>query len=85
MADPVQPLLSVAVTVIGKAPSCVGVPERTPAVESVMPVGKVLAVVKLVVPMPPDWVNVALKFVPVVPVLVAGAVTVIVWQLMVSV
>ena len=78
-------MLSVAVTVIGNAPSCVGVPERTPAAESVIPLGKALAVVKFVVPMPPDWVKVALKFVPVVPVFVAGAVTEIVWQFIVSV
>ena len=78
-------MLSVAVTVIGKLPVCVGVPARTPAVESVMPAGSVLAVVKFVVPMPPDCVNVALNAVPAVPVLVAGAVTVMVWQLMVSV
>src|SRR4051794_12710520 len=39
---PVQPLLSVTVTTIGKLPVCVGVPERTPAAESVRPVGSVL-------------------------------------------
>ena len=41
---PVQPLASVAVTTIGNEPLCVGVPERTPAVDSVRPVGSVLAV-----------------------------------------
>src|SRR5258708_14537097 len=38
---PKQPLASVALTVIGNEPVCVGVPERTPAVESVKPVGSV--------------------------------------------
>ena len=80
-----QPLLSVATTVIGNVPVCVGVPERTPAVESEMPAGSVLAVVKFVVPMPPDCVNVALNAAFAVPVFVTGAVTVMVWQLMVSV
>ena len=78
-------MLSVAVTVIGKLPVCVGVPASTPAEESVMPFGRALVVLKVVVPVPPDceklWLNVA----PAVPVLVAGAVTVIVPQLMVRV
>ena len=77
-------MLSVAVTVIGKLPVCVGVPARTPAIESVMPVGSVLAVVKFVVPMPPDCEKLWLNAAPAVPVFVTGAVTVIVWQLMVS-
>ena len=40
---PVQPFASVTVTVIGNEPVCVGVPERTPAAESVRPAGSVLA------------------------------------------
>src|SRR5207302_1701561 len=44
---PEQPLLSVAVTTIGKDPLCVGVPERTPAVESALSPGSVLAVVNV--------------------------------------
>ncbi len=78
-------MLSVAVTVIGKLPVCVGVPARTPAIESVVPVGSVLAVVKFVVPMPPDCEKVALNTAFAVPVFVSGAVTVMVWQLIVSV
>ena len=38
---PEQPFASVALTVIGNEPVCVGVPERTPAAESVRPVGSV--------------------------------------------
>ena len=44
---PVQPLASVTVTVIGNVPVCVGVPERTPPVDSVRPAGSVAAVVKV--------------------------------------
>src|SRR5438067_9172297 len=36
---PVQPLPSVTFTVIGNDPVCVGVPERTPAADSVRPAG----------------------------------------------
>ena len=39
---PVQPLPSVTLTVIGNVPVCVGVPESSPAAESVRPVGSVL-------------------------------------------
>ena len=38
---PVQLLASVAVTVIGNEPVCVGVPERTPFAASVRPAGSV--------------------------------------------
>ena len=38
---PKQPFASVALTVIGNDPVCVGVPERTPAAESVRPAGSV--------------------------------------------
>ena len=44
---PVQVLLSVAVTTIGKMPDCVGVPLNTPTVDKVIPVGNVLAVVNV--------------------------------------
>jgi hypothetical protein len=76
---PVQPLASVAVTVIGKLPVCVGVPESVPLVVSVRPAGSVLAVVNVGVPMAPDWVKVWLKAADAVPVVVAGLVTVMVW------
>ena len=36
---PKQPFASVALTVIGNEPVCVGVPERTPPLDSVRPVG----------------------------------------------
>jgi hypothetical protein len=77
---PVQPLASVTVTTIGNVPVCCGVPERTPAVESDKPVGSVLAVVNVAVPIALDCVKVWLKGEPTVPVFVAGFVTVIVWQ-----
>jgi hypothetical protein len=75
-------LLSVALTVIGKLPVCVGVPLSTPADDKVKLVGKVLAVLNVVVPMPPLCVKVWLKGENIVPAVVAGFVTVIVWQLM---
>ena len=77
---PVQPFASVAVTTIGKLPVWLVVPERTPVLESVMPVGSVLDVENVTVPLPPDCVNVWLKAVPAVPVVVDGFVTVIVGQ-----
>jgi hypothetical protein len=74
---PVQALLSVALTVIGKEPVCVGVPESVPLVANDRPVGRLpLLRVKFTVPTPPLWVNVWLKGTPAVPVLVAGFVTV---------
>ena len=82
---PVQPLPSVTVTVIGNEPVCVGVPESVPLAASVRPAGSVLAVVNVAPPMAPVCVNVWLNAVPAVPVVVAGLVTVMVWQPMVSV
>src|SRR5437868_1718341 len=82
---PVQPLASVTLTVIGNVPVCVGVPERTPAVESERPVGSVplLMVKTAVVCVPaPVWVKVWLKAVSTVRVVTPGAVTVMVWQVM---
>jgi hypothetical protein len=61
------------------------VPERTPAFESDNPVGSVLALVKVAVPTAPDWVKVSLKAVFTVPDVLAGLLTVIVWQAMTSV
>lgn len=54
---PVQPLASVAVTVTGKLPVCVGVPESV-APENVNPVGSVPVKENVVVPIPPVCVNV---------------------------
>src|SRR5437870_10662781 len=80
---PVQPLLSVTSTVIGKLPFTVGVPERTPAVESVSPAGsEPLPSVNVAVPCAPLCENVWLNAASTVPVVVAGFVTVMVWQLM---
>lgn len=50
---PIQPALSVAFTIMGKVPVCVGVPESVPFEASIKPVGKVLAVLKETAPMPP--------------------------------
>src|SRR5258707_3086093 len=83
---PLQVFVSVAFTVIRKVPVCVGVPERTPAVESDIPVGSVpLAIVKVAVPRMPLAVNVAVKGELNVAALATGLVTEIVWQTMVSV
>ena len=80
---PVQPFASVTSTVIGNDPPCVGVPERTPAVESVRPVGSVpLLIVNVTGRIPPVCVNVSLNGEPAAPVALDGLVTVMVWQLM---
>ena len=56
---PKQPFVSVALTVIGKTPLTVGVPERTPVAElSVMPVGSAPVSLHVAVPRIP----VAVKF-----------------------
>src|SRR4051812_21613780 len=82
---PVQPWPSVTLTVIGKLPVCVGVPERTPAVESVRPAGSApLLIVNVAPPMAPLWVKFWLNAVFAVPVVVAGVVTVTRWELMIS-
>ena len=84
--SPVQPFESVARTVIGKDPVCVGVPDRVPLLARVSPVGSVpVKRAKVVVPMPPLCVKFWLKAVFTVPVVVAGLVTVMVGQVMVSV
>src|SRR3954453_7683407 len=83
---PVQPWPSVTLTVIGKLPVCVGVPDRTPAVESVRPAGSTpLLMVNVAPPTAPLWVKVWLNAALAVPLLVAGFVTVTGWQLMISV
>ena len=50
---PKQPFESVALIVIGKVPDCVGVPDKTPLDESVIPAGSALDVLNVVVPIPP--------------------------------
>src|SRR5260221_958477 len=83
---PVQPLESVAVTVMAKVPDCVGVPAKVPLAASESPVGSVpVASENVVVPTPPLWVKTWLKGVPTVPVVTLGFVTVIVWQPIVNV
>src|SRR5689334_25382768 len=83
---PVQPLLSVTVTVMVNVPGTCGEPETTPALESVRPAGSApLAMVKVAVPMAPLWPNAALNGESTVPVELEGLVTVMVWQLIVSV
>src|SRR5205085_2608404 len=57
LTEPVQPLESVAVTVMGKLPVWVGVPDRTPP-ENVIPVGSVPVFVNVIAPTPPVCVNV---------------------------
>src|SRR3954451_6177405 len=80
-----QPLPSTTCATIGNEPVCVGVPERTPAVESESPAGSVLAVVKVKVPTVLPAVKLWLKAAFTVPVVVPGLLTVMVWQAMVSV
>jgi hypothetical protein len=77
---PVQPFASVTFTTIGKVPFFPGVPERTPADESVSPLGSVEVVEKVTEPVPPDCVKAWLKAASTVPVAVDGFVTVIVGQ-----
>lgn len=60
------------------------VPASVPFVASVRPLGSVLVVVNVVVPMPPVCVKVSLNGTPGIPEVFAGAVTVMVWQLIVS-
>jgi hypothetical protein len=76
----------VAVTVIGKDPTCVGVPERVPFVARLIPAGSVpLAREKVTVPTVFVAVNVWLKNEFAVPLDTAGFVTVIVWHEITSV
>ena len=71
---------------IAKEPVCVGVPESVPLAASVRPAGsEPLASENVVVPMPPLCVNVWLNGVPATPLVTAGFVTVMVWQVIVSV
>src|SRR5207302_8226243 len=82
---PLQPFESVALTVIGKLPVCVGVPERTPFEASVRPAGNVPpASENVVVPTPPLCVKVWLNGEPATPLLTAGLVTVMVGQVICS-
>src|SRR5438067_1670168 len=69
---PLQPFASVAVTVIGKLPTTVGVPDSVPFEASVRPDGSVpLASVKVVAPMPlPPLESVALTVIGKLPVCV---------------
>src|SRR6266498_3086381 len=80
---PVQPLLSVTRTVMEKLPLTVGVPERTPAVDSVRPAGsEPLLSENVAVPCAPLCEKFWLNGASTVPVVVAGFVTVMVWQAM---
>src|SRR5689334_12869209 len=82
---PAQPLASTACTTIGNVPLCVGVPDRTPPLDSERPVGSVDAVEKVTAPMALLAVKVWLKATFTVPVFVDGLLTVMTWQLIVRV
>lgn len=69
---------------MGKLPDCVGVPLNTPAADKVRPVGKVLTVLNVTGNTPPLCVKVWLNNVPTVPVVVAGLVTVITGQVLIT-
>src|SRR5207248_388886 len=77
---PLQPLPSVALTLIGKLPIWVGVPQRVPLADSVRPVGSVLAVVKVVAPTAPVCVKIWLNGAPTVAVFTAGLVIAMAWH-----
>ncbi len=78
---PVQPCESVTRTVMGKLPTTVGVPERTPLVESVRPAGsEPLASENVAVPMAPVCVKVWLKGTPAGPLVTDGLVMVMMLQ-----
>ena len=80
-----HPFESVAVTVIGKLPVSVGVPESV-STEKLIPFGSVPVSPNVTAPMPPVWVNVVDGYaVPVVPCGSVVGASVIVWQLMTSV
>ena len=76
-----HPLASVAFTTIGNVPVTVGVPLNTPAEDKMIPFGNALTVLNVVVPMPPVCVNVWLNATFIWPVVTAGLVTDIAWQL----
>src|SRR5205807_939558 len=82
---PVQPLESVTVTTIGKAPLPLGVPESVPLAASVRPVGSVEEVVNVAVPMAPLCVKLIERGVPAGLLVVAGLATVMVGRLMAGV
>src|SRR5258708_372246 len=83
---PLQPFASVALTVITNVPGTGGVPESRPDGDSDNPVGSVpLAMVKFAKLIAPLCMKVWLKPESTVPVVVAGFVTVMVWQAMTSV
>ena len=80
-----QPLASVALTMIGNVPAWVGVPSRTPvAVWKVRPVGSAPLSDHRIGKEPPLCVNVCEKAAPAEPVVVAGFVTVMVGQVIVN-
>src|SRR4051794_1593615 len=83
---PKQPFASVALTVIWNVPVWVGVPERTPALGWEDPAGSTpLLSVNVTGAMALPAVKLWLKGTFTVPVFVAGLVTVMTWQLTVSV
>src|SRR4051794_39059053 len=81
---PKQPFASVALTVIGNEPVCVGVPERTPAADSPRPAGSepllsVNVTGAMALPAVKLWLNATLT----VPLFVAALLSSDLWQLMV--
>ena len=78
--------MSVAVTVIGKLPVLVGVPDSTPVPDNVNPAGSVPVSVNVMGVAPPACVNVVLVYAtPDIPEGIDVGPTVIVGQLIVSV
>ena len=77
---PVQPFVSVTVTVIGKQPVWVGVPQSMPPLVNVRPLGSAPVDENVGTPRIPVAVKVSQNGVPVVPVVVTGGITVIGWH-----
>src|SRR5947209_7017585 len=78
---PVQPFVSVTVTVIVKQPTSVGVPQRIP-LTNVTPVGSGPVYENTGVPRMPVAVKTTQNWIPVVPVLTTGGTTVTGGQMM---
>src|SRR6266542_6181053 len=80
---PLQPFAIFTFTVIGKLPTTVGVPERTPALDRVRQVGnEPLFSVNVAVPTAPLWVKLCENGAFAVAVVVAGLLTLMMLQTM---
>jgi hypothetical protein len=76
-----SPTLSVTVKLVETVPDSVGIPWINPSLSSIKPLGKILPAVTVAVscPVPPPNVSCAVKAVPIVPLIVGGALIVGGW------